>query len=43
MSVHNDKEETELETTKRRVGRASKLYNAFLSQDMFGVPVTLTF
>ena len=28
---------------QQRVGRSSAIYNTFLSQDMFGLPVTLSF
>jgi len=33
----------DLDKKKARVGRASWLYNAYVDQDLFGVPVTLTF
>jgi hypothetical protein len=28
---------------QKKTGRTSKLYRSFLSQDMFGMPVTLSF
>jgi hypothetical protein len=33
----------DLKDKKARVGRASWFYRAYLDQDLFGVPVTLTF
>jgi hypothetical protein len=34
---------SDLELKKLRIGRASRIYKAFLGQDLFGVPVSLTF
>lgn len=43
MNEHPQLNLNPLEAKKQRVGRASRIYRAFHSQDLFGVPVSLTF